>query len=77
MVIQAREVCRSRQTFFGPNYDYIKIPHEYLKVVYEKIYIMKTHMNWGFEEIYMLPVQLREWFFDKWLEENSKNKEAE
>jgi len=25
----------------------------------------------------MLPIQLREWFFDKWLEENSKNKEAQ
>lgn len=33
-------------------------------------------MNWGFEEVYMLPIQLREWFFNKWLEDNSKKQES-
>ena len=42
-----------------------------MNVVYEKMYYMKTYMNWSFEEIYMLPVTLREWFFDKWLEDGS------
>jgi hypothetical protein len=40
--------------------------------VYEQIYYMKTYMNWSFEEIYMLPITLRNWFFDKWMEDNTK-----
>ncbi len=38
---------------------------------------MKTYMNWTFEEIYMLPVNLRNWFFDKWVEDKKKNSEGE
>ena len=73
VLTQMREVCRSWQTFFGSNYAYLEIPPEYSKVVYEKIYIMKTHMGWSFEEVYMLPIALREWFLNKWVEENTKN----
>lgn len=68
-----REVCRSRQTFFGPNYKYLELPVEYVNSVYVKIFQMKTYMNWSFEEIYMLPIPLRNWFYDKWVEENTKN----
>lgn len=44
-----------------------------MNTVYEKIYIMKAYAGWGFEEFYMLPIRLREWFFNKWLEENKKS----
>jgi hypothetical protein len=30
-------------------------------------------MGWSFEEVYMLPIALREWFLNKWVEENTKN----
>lgn len=70
-----REVCRSWQTFFGHNYTYLKAPAEYSQVVYEKIYIMKAYMGWSFEEAYMLPIPLREWFINKWIEKNTKNSE--
>jgi len=68
-------VCRSRQTFFGPNYEFFKIPPEYSDVLYEKIYIMKTYMGWSFEEIFLLPIPLRDWFINKWLEDNKKTEE--
>jgi hypothetical protein len=70
-----REVCRSWQTFFGQNYKFIEIPVEYMNAVYEKFYYMKTYMGWSFEEIYMLPIPLRNWFFDKWIEDNNKKEE--
>lgn len=38
---------------------------------------MKTYMGWSFEEIYMLPITLREWFFEKWKETNVKKDEEE
>lgn len=38
---------------------------------------MKTYMNWTFEEVYMLPVNLRNWFFDKWVEDKTKKSEGE
>ena len=38
---------------------------------------MKTYMNWSFEEVYMLPVVLRNWFFQKWIEVNGKKSEQE
>jgi len=52
----------------------MNIPADYMNVVYEKIRIMKTYAGWGFEEVYMLPVRLREWFYDKWIQDN-KNPE--
>lgn len=33
---------------------------------------MKTYMGWSFEEIYMLPIPLRDWFYNKWIEDNTK-----
>lgn len=67
-----REVCRFRQTFFGPNYKFLELPVEYNNNVYIKIFQMKTYMNWSFEEVYMLPIPLRDWFYEKWIEENTK-----
>ena len=68
-------MCRFRQTFFGRTYDFLKLDTEYINHLYEKIYYMKIYMNWSFEEIYMFPVALRNWFFNKWLEDNKKNQE--
>ena len=70
-----REVCLSGLTFFGLSYNYFKAPEDYNSVVYEKIYLMKTYMGWSFEEIYMLPIPLRDWFINKWIEDNKKKEE--
>ena len=72
-----KEMCLFWQTFFGRTYDFIELPVEYVNNLYEKIYYMKTYMNWTFEEIYMLPVNLRNWFFDKWVEDKTKKSEEE
>lgn len=29
-------------------------------------------MGWSFEEIYMLPIPLRDWFYNKWIEDNTE-----
>ena len=60
------------QTFFHRNYKFIELPAEYINSVYEKIYNMKTYMGWSFNEAYSLPIVLRDWFFDRWLEDNGK-----
>ena len=69
-------MCLFWRTFFGRTYDFISLDSEYINYVYEKIYYMKTYMNWSFEEIYMLPIPLRDWFFNKWKEDNTKNEES-
>jgi hypothetical protein len=33
---------------------------------------MKTHMGWSFEEAYILPISLREWFYSKWIEDQGE-----
>jgi hypothetical protein len=70
-----KEMCLLWLTFFGRTYDFIELSAEYINHVYEKFFYMKNYMNWSFEEIYMLPVNLREWFFNKWLEVNSAKKD--
>lgn len=72
-----KEKCLFWRTFFGRTYDFMHLPTEYINALYEKIYYMKTYMNWSFEEVYILPIVLRNWFFQKWIEEKSKNLERE
>lgn len=61
-----------RQTFFGQNYKYFNLSVGYINNLYEKFYIMKTHMGWSFEEAYILPISLREWFYSKWIEDQGE-----
>lgn len=55
-------------TFFGQKYDYIKIEPEVINQIYDQLFIMSYHMGWSFFEAYSLPIKLRNWFFDKWIE---------
>jgi len=44
--------------------------------VYETFFLLKQHGNWGFHELYSLPIKLRDWFakrLAKHLEERNKN----
>ena len=38
---------------------------EYMDDVYGMFFVMKKHGNWGFFELYALPLRLRDWFFKK------------
>jgi len=40
---------------------------EYFKSVYEQIFLMVFKSNFNFTEVYSLPINLRNWFFDKLL----------
>ena len=64
-----KEVCLLRATFFG-------LTTEYMNGVYDAFFLLKQHGNWGFHELYSLPIKLRDWFakrLAKHLEERNKN----
>ena len=56
-------------TFFG-------LTDEYTEQVYEQFFILKHHGGWSLYELYNLPVGLRNWFFERMLEEFEKEKQA-
>ena len=62
-------------TFFGQNYNFIKISSETVNYSYEQIFFMTYHMGWNFFDAYSLPIKLRNWFFNKWIDK--KNSEIE
>jgi hypothetical protein len=57
------------RTFFGLN-------DEYIEQVYEQFFILKHHGGWSLFELYNLPVGLRNWFFQRLLDEYEKEKKA-
>jgi hypothetical protein len=61
--------CRLRRTFFG-------LTSDYTEQVYEQFFLMKYYGGWSFIEVYNLPVGLRQWFFERLLNEKTKEKEA-
>lgn len=44
--------------------------------VYEQFFYLKYKGNWSFQEAYNLPVKMREWFFNKLLEQIKKEAES-
>jgi hypothetical protein len=48
-----------------------------MKNVYELFFILKNKSNWSFLEMYNLPIALRKWFVEKYIElakeQNEKN----
>ena len=55
-------------SFFGLN-------DEYVKSVYEEIFVLKHHGGWSFIEAYNLPIQLRHWFVERLIKEFKTEKE--
>ncbi len=41
------------------------LDNEYIKSVYNEIFLLKYHGGWGFTEAYNLPVQIRRWFLNR------------
>lgn len=61
-------------TFFGQNFNFIKLSAEFVNTSYEQLFLMAYHMNWNFFDAYCLPIKLRNWFFEKWIQrKNSEN----
>jgi hypothetical protein len=50
---------------------------EYMDDVYEMFFVMKKHGNWGFFELYALPIRLRDWFFKKLIDSYSTEDKGE
>ena len=53
-----RSKSRLRLTSFG-------LDDEYIKNVYEEIFLLKYHGGWSFTESYSLPILLRRWFLKR------------
>tara|TARA_Y100000034_G_scaffold101995_1_gene126635 strand:- start:63 stop:251 length:189 start_codon:yes stop_codon:yes gene_type:complete len=51
-----------RYSFFGLN-------EEYIQHVYEQFFFLKYYGGWSFIEAYNLPVQLRDWFTKRLVEQ--------
>ena len=58
VVRNRRWTCQLPQGFFGLN-------REYIKSVYEELFILKHHGGWSFFEAYNLPIQIRRWFITR------------
>ena len=62
---------RLERSFFGLN-------NEYSKQLYEQIFLMKHYGGWSFIEVYNLPVGLRNWFYQRLVQQyEEENKAAE
>jgi hypothetical protein len=63
-------------TFFGQNFNFIKLTPEMVNNSYEQIFLMTYHMGWNFFDAYSLPIALRNWFFTKWIEKKKSETEV-
>ena len=63
-------------TFFGQTYNYMKISPEMVNQTYEQLFLMSYYMGWSFYDAYSLPIRLRNWFFDKWIEKKKSENEV-
>ena len=54
-------------TFFG-------LTDEYTEQIYEQFFILKHHGGWSLYELYNLPVGLRNWFFNRMIQEFEKER---
>jgi hypothetical protein len=68
-VLKRRSISRSRWTSFG-------LDDEYIKGVYEQIFVLKYHNGWSFTEAYNLPIGLRTWFIERLVKQKEEEAEA-
>ncbi len=62
-------MCRLRYSFFG-------LSDEYIKHVYEQFFFLKYYGGWSFIEAYNLPVQLRDWFTTRLIEQKETEQKS-
>lgn len=62
-------------TFFGHNYNFFNLTTENVNQSYQNIFLMTYYMGWNFFDAYSLPIKLRNWFFEKWIERKKLDNE--
>lgn len=63
-------------TFFGQNFNFIKINPAFVNESYEQIFLMTYYMGWNFFDAYSLPIRLRNWLFNKWIDRKKTDNEV-
>lgn len=54
------------------------LDNEYIKGVYNEMFLLKYHGGWGFTEAYNLPIQVRRWFLKRLQDQfDQEKKQAE
>lgn len=62
-------------TFFGHNYNFFNLTAEHINESYQQIFLMTYYMGWNFFDAYSLPIKLRNWFFEKWVDRKKSDNE--
>ena len=62
-------------TFFGQKSNILNIDADFVNISYEQLFFMTYHMGWTFFDAYSLPIKLRNWFFEKWIEKKKSENE--
>lgn len=55
------------ETFFGQKFNILNLDASFVNSSYEQIFLMTYAMGWTFFDAYSLPIKLRNWFFEKWI----------
>ena len=56
-------------------WDFFGLTSKYSEQLYEQIFLMKHYGGWSFIEVYNLPVGLRNWFYERLVQQFEKEKE--
>jgi ribosomal protein S10 len=67
-MLNRRSKSRLRLISFG-------LDNEYIKSVYEEIFLMKYYAGWSFTELYNLPIVIRRWFLSRLVKQKETEKE--
>lgn len=63
-------------TFFGQRYDFISLTSEDSKFSYDQLFLMNYYMGWNFYDAYSLPLKLRKWIINQWIERKKVDSEV-
>lgn len=76
METQWKEGFPLEATFFGQTYDFIKLRPEDVNASYDQLFLMNYYMGWNFFDAYSLPLKLRKWILNQWIERKKMDSEV-
>lgn len=62
--------------FFGQKYDFINLTVEDVNASYDQLFLMNYYMGWNFFDAYSLPLKLRKWIINQWVERKKIDSEV-
>ena len=62
--------------FFGQKSNILNIDADFVNTSYEQIFFMTYQMGWTFFDAYSLPIKLRNWFFERWINQKKSENES-